>query len=422
MAEPTRKEVEDALNNGVSQAADVGMAFTHDVQNKKEKLAQIFKDSTEPAIRYARTELNTAYDEYVDPHVSAVQKGLKTVAQTVKDSELGQKATEYGEQFQKAAAPAFKKVGDFTAEANEKSGGFLETNKGLLFGGAIALGALFFIEGGFLPMAIAAISLIGGGLADDKGLFSKMIGGVKKLFGGDTPAPEKDAPSESVGKEQKTAPGQATTPQAPAPEATPGAAQDAGAGKPAETPAPSQTGKENPTPAPKVEIKRGENGTVTALKDKEPQTPPQNPVEPVKSESALTDNKIRLSGEKTTFTVDEKGDIASGDKPGSMRVRVNASGEVLGVAIVDYSGKANVLIGSEQKVTLPVTDGHIDLKDESVRASLESLYKEREKKDLMNLMDKMNNTSNMMNVDTASVTPQAGLPPKLAGLNNGRMV
>jgi hypothetical protein len=320
--------------------------------------------------------------------------------------------------------PVMKKVGDFAAEADEKSGGFLEKNKGLLFGGAIALFALFGMEGGFLPMAIAAISLIVGGLADDKGLFGNMLNGTKKLLGGDTPAPGKDAPSADVSKdvnkqEQKTAPGKenpATEPQKPAPEAT----RNADASKAAEAPAPAQTAPENAGPPKKVVADVDpKTRTVAKLRDTEPQTPPQNQDTPVKSsEPAFMDNKIRLSGGKTTFAIDKEGDITPSDKPGSMRVRVSAGGEVLGTAIVDNNGQANVLIANDPKVTLPVTDGHIDLKNESVRASLKTLYEKSEKE---HILDIMKNTSTMINIDTASITPQAGLP-KLASLNNGRVV
>jgi|CXWL01.1.fsa_nt_gi hypothetical protein len=83
-----------------------------------------------------------------------------------------------------------------TTESN--GGGFFKNNGGLLIGGAMAMLALFGMEGSFLPSLIAGAALIVGFLADkDNGVFGGLY---SKIFGKE----EASQPSTEIAKEKNT--------------------------------------------------------------------------------------------------------------------------------------------------------------------------------------------------------------------------
>ncbi len=227
-------------------------------------------------------------------------------------------------------------------------GSFFKNNGGLLIGGAMAMFALFGMEGSFLPSLIAGAALIMGFLADkDSGVF----GGVySKIFGKE----EASQPSTEISKSQ---------------------AKTTGVGTNEHTVA---------KPAPTVESTPSIAVPPTAP---EPAAQSQGDGSKIKSVNNPSKNSFSLGVGETPVYFNNNGEKVYNIKgiPSAMEIKVDKEGKATGVAVAnekghfDRDGKGEIILTKPQEeVTFNLTQDnkgvkHVDLADKENKEKLGKL-------------------------------------------------
>ena len=270
-------------------------------------------------------------------------------------------------------------VEDYGKQADDASGGWLGNNKGLLIGGAVALFALFGMEGGIMPMLLAVGALIAGVvfMDKDKGIFHDFFGKKNEI--------------EPSGSEQV---------QGKAPPSL-GAEANKGSTPPVNPPAaskepPSEGAGTNKGSTPPVIPPTGLESSNTASSDTNTVIPVTNKTEYLVTLDSLKNPKSPISKPqeyKLLGTINnplyiKQGSDSNNLDESSMLIYVNKDGKVTGVAVTNKDNKFDMEKSGNNNAQIIITEvsdktlttkkykngaEYIDFKDEVIQKKLQEL-------------------------------------------------
>lgn len=168
-----------------------GGGVSADFAAGKEAAIKFFEETLKPSAENAKQSAGDYYNNTLKPSIEKFVKGTSGAANNEYEAGRQSVIKFYEEKLKPTAENAKKTAGEyyndtmkslskFALDADEKSGGFIGKNKGLLIGGAVALFAMFGMDGGFMPLMIALIAVLGGALHDkEDGIFGGFLHGKK---------------------------------------------------------------------------------------------------------------------------------------------------------------------------------------------------------------------------------------------------